>query len=813
MTDKPFSGHEEILKLNRLLRTIMEINQSMVKAAGGKSLLRDACRILGQRGGFKMSWVALRSTNGKRLTPAAYWGVGEDLAAEVINRLQTGAGASGPTWTAIQMRQPIVYPDVTEDPTIGDWREFCEKYHIRSAAGFPLRYRDEVLGALLVYSSEAHRFGEEEIQLLDELADDLAYALRVIEERRGRKASDRQLRESERRYRLLFEQSLAGVFLTNLSGRVLDCNDAAAKLLGFDRPADLKGRNIREFYADPGRREDLLSELERSGKLSNIPLKLRKRNSETIWVLESVSMFQPEGENEPMLMGTVLDLTRQVEARRRLEQLAAAVEQAPDAIIVADNKARIQYVNSAFTEITGYSRDEALGKGPLFLRHGLVDRNVLKELKTALGKGEGWKGTFENRRRDGRVYADSTALSPVRDDDGNITHYVAVKRDISREKALETKLLQAQKLEALGRLAGGVAHDFNNVLTAITSFAELSLAVDGVPVEVKHHLEEIMRASGRASEIARRLLVFGRPQPVSAARIDLNEVVRSMGTLLERLIGEQVVLKFRSGQGPLAVYADPVQLEQVILNLVVNARDAMPDGGEIAIETAGATVPDAEDGAAPPGSYAVLSVGDTGVGMSPETQDRIFEPFYTTKSLGKGTGLGLATVHGIVRESGGFIRVYSKEGRGTIFKVLFPLAGEDPEPPTDGRFSEAEKHPLRGRCILLVEDERQVREATVEALEALGCRVLAAAGIGEGLALFKAHHHEVDLLLTDMMLPDGTGMELYRELLQFQDPPRAVFMSGYSREEIPREYHADFLPKPFTVSALAAKLREIWRES
>jgi two-component system, cell cycle sensor histidine kinase and response regulator CckA len=386
--------------------------------------------------------------------------------------------------------------------------------------------------------------------------------------------------------------------------------------------------------------------------------------------------------------------------------------------------------------------------------------------------------------------------------------------DVSDRKRLEQQLIQSQKMEAVGRLAGGVAHDFNNLLTAISGYNELVLSQLPPGDPRRGHAEEIRRAADRAAGLTQQLLAYSRRQVLEPKVLDLNAVVSSMEKMLRRLIGEDVELATMQQPGLWPVRADPGQLEQVVLNLAVNARDAMPRGGRLQIATGNVAVDAASalSGVAlVPGDYAVLTVADNGLGMTPEVKARLFEPFFTTKEKGKGTGLGLSTVYGIVKQSGGYIWVDSEPGRGTAFRVYLPRCHAEPdrlEPPP----ASPESTTAGSETILLVEDEPEVRNLVEKLLAMQGYTVLVAASPSEALQLCEKERRRIDLLLTDVVMPDMSGRELARRLEPSRPEMRVLYMSGYTEDAIGRHGVLDpeiaFLQKPFSPDALARKVRE-----
>jgi PAS domain S-box-containing protein len=504
---------------------------------------------------------------------------------------------------------------------------------------------------------------------------------------------------------------------------------------------------------------------------------------------------------------------RRVEAER--ERLAEAVEQAGEMIMITDARGVIQYVNPAFETTTGWTRGEIVGQNPRVLKSEEHDASFFRTLWETISSGRVWRGRLVNKRKDGQRYTEEGTISPVRDATGAIASYVAVKRDITRDLELQAQFLQAQRMEGIGRLAGGIAHDFNNLLSVILTYTDFALKASRGNGPLEADLEEVLRAADRAVALTRQLLAFSRKQLLQPVPLDLNGVATGIEKMLRRMLGEDV--RFAQVLAPDlgVVRADPGQIEQVIMNLAVNARDAMPTGGQLTLETSNVEIDEEYAGrhlALKPGPYVQLAVTDTGCGMDEPTRARLFEPFFTTKDKGKGTGLGLSTVYGIVKQSGGDIWVYSEVGRGTTFKIYFPrelsaTAVAAPRAPASvGQVTGTE-------TVLVVEDEEVLRRASRRALEVAGYTVLAAADGDEALQLAARHAGKLDLLLTDVVLPRVSGQALARELAATWPTIKVLFTSGYTDDTIVHhgvlEPGVHFLSKPFTAADLTRKVREV----
>jgi PAS domain S-box-containing protein len=512
------------------------------------------------------------------------------------------------------------------------------------------------------------------------------------------------------------------------------------------------------------------------------------------------------------LAGIAVERERRVEALRRSEDLLASVNRnVNEGLYRRAADGGLVYVNPAFARMFGYDSSEAVLADPDGMRY--VDPERRDEVRRALAEhGRVQNEEIRFQRRDASLFWGLVSITGVHGEEGTLTHEDGVIADVTARKVLEEQFRQAQKMEAVGKLAGGVAHDFNNLLTVVLGYAE-EIGASCEPADSVHgHAREIQRAARRGAGLTRQLLAYSRQQLLRPQVLDLTEVVDELGGMLRRLIGEDVRLVTRHASGRLWVRVDKSQLEQVIVNLAVNARDAMPSGGRLFVETSAIMVGEAEAGALAdlqPGIYAAVSVLDTGVGMSAEVRGRAFDPFFTTKGPGQGSGLGLSTVLGIVKQSGGAVWLESTEGRGTVAWIYFPRLGEPPVRVGEVA-EEASSGPIEG-TILLAEDEPAVRMLAQEVLGRAGYRVLAAEDGEEALAVSRGHGGTVDLLVTDIVMPNLGGRELAARLVVERPGIRVLFMSGYPNDA--RDFGelagftGDLLRKPFSLRELVERVR------
>jgi two-component system, cell cycle sensor histidine kinase and response regulator CckA len=633
---------------------------------------------------------------------------------------------------------------------------------------------------------------------------------RDITERQRREEA---LRESEVRFRTLSEAALEGIAVTD-EGRIVDGNSRLGAMLGYERQ-ELLGRSVMDFVA-PEHREVVRAHFRSGSPAFYQHLAMRRDGS--VFPVEVQARTLPF-DGRPMRVTAIRDVSERLAAdaalRRSEEQYRTLVDGLRDVIFALGADGTVTALNPAFEEITGWRREEWLGKPFAMILHPDDVAVAGTSLHALLADVPRPTLRLRIRTREGG-YRIGEIRTSVQRRDGVLAGVLGVARDITDLVALEEQYRQAQKMEAVGRLAGGVAHDFNNLLTVMTSYTHLALL--GLPPgdPRRHLIEEIREAAERAATLTRQLLAFSRRQVLQPKVLDLNRVVAGAEALLRRLIGEDVslVLELEPGLGP--VKADASQLEQILMNLAVNARDAMSQGGTLTFATSSVVVATAaeaaERGVPAPGRWAQLRVTDTGTGMDAESRRHAFEPFFTTKEPGQGTGLGLATVYGIVQQSGGVIALESEPGRGTTFRIHLPQVDEPVaavEAPRPGRPAARPNT----ETVLLVEDEPAVRTVALEALRARGYTVLDAADAASATKVAEQHAGPIALLVTDVVMPGISGRALADRLVALRPQLRVLFISGYAGDELHLrgvlEDGLNFLQKPFTPDELAGKVRAV----
>ena len=508
------------------------------------------------------------------------------------------------------------------------------------------------------------------------------------------------------------------------------------------------------------------------------------------------------------------------EGNRQLELQATALQAAANGIVITDATGKIVWHNPAFSRLTGYSGTELVGSSTALFKSGKHDREFYQRLWSTISAGQVWAGEMVNRRKDGSLYTSEMTITPVRGQSGATTHYVAIQQDLSIRCELESQLRQAQKMEAVGQLAGGVAHDFNNMLAVIRGNADLLLMHPGqFKPQGLECLKQISCATDRAAALTRQLLAFSRKQVLDCRPLDLCDVISDLTKMLKRIIGETIALECQyAGKLP-RVEADIGMLEQILVNLVVNARDAMPAGGKLIIRTESVELGETSASShaeARPGRYVCLSVTDTGTGIAPEHLALVFDPFFTTKEPGHGTGLGLSTVYGIAKQHKGWVEVSSKPGAGARFSVFLPVSsnvGTDRSNGTTPTATDPEP-PGGSEAILLVEDDESVRAVIRRVLEGAGYKVVETSNASEALTAWEDRDSRFELLLTDVILPGRiSGLELAMQLRQSSREVGIVFLSGYARDVLSKDpgflgrFKFTFLQKPVSSRGLLQAVR------
>jgi len=771
-----------------------------------------------------MVWIGKPEADSKRLLPVAHSGVDADCLQRFQITWDEGPTGQGPAGIAMRERHPVVFDDLATDP-----RFALRKDHVLASGGasitsIPLIHQERIFGVLTVKADRPHAFDPEEVELLSNLAADLARALQSLENEAARKRAEEALRASEEKFRLAFQTSPDAINLNRVhDGMYLDSNEGFFKITGYSRE-DVVGKTSLELsiWDDPGDRERLVAALEREGFVENMEARFRGKDGRILIGLMSARVLRID--HEDVLLSITRDITERKQAEMALQESEERFSKFFRASPVGTSISRLsdgQFadVNDAFLGLFGYTREEVIGQN--VLKMGMwacpEDRAKMVEILQEQGGIRDFETRF--RRKSGEIM-DVVVSAEVIELAGHpyilgLTHDITErKRGEKERKKLEEQLFQAQKMESVGRLAGGVAHDFNNMLGVIIGRAEMALEQDVPTDKYQHNLKEILKAGLRSADLTRQLLAFARKQTAIPKILDLNDTISGTLKMLRRLIGEDIELFWIPELDLWKVKIDPSQVDQILANLVVNARDAISGVGAITLRTENLVIDDSNTVETPefiPGEYVLLTIGDTGEGMSQEVRENIFEPFFTTKELGKGTGLGLSTVYGIVRQNDGFIYVASEPGKGTTFKIYLPRF--EVETAEDLPDEVAGKPPTGTETILVVEDDEAILNLSKMILEKLGYTVLAAQTPVHAINLVQDHPGELHLLITDVVMPEMNGRALAEQLGAIRANLKCLYMSGYTADVIAHrgilEEGVDFIQKPFGSNDLATKVRQV----
>jgi len=642
---------------------------------------------------------------------------------------------------------------------------------------------------------------------------DICGAVLIFRDITARKKREFAVEAADQLRDFIYQGNLAGIVHTTVDGRILDCNDALVRMLGYSSVKELRGIRVPQLYYEPSERDGLLRRVSVSREVREAEICFRRRDNSRCWVLLNIRLLDPQpGQVGGTLVSTVIDITErklwEESLRQSQERFSAFMRHLPGIAFIKDLTGKYVYYNEASwpqfrkrpEEIVG-GMDEDIWPVEDAARHRESDASVI-------ASGRPVEFVEPATHADGLHWWLIYKFPIV--EDAKVALVGGIGIDITERRLLEEQLTQARKMEALGRLAGGVAHDFNNLLTVISGYGQLALESLGnaPPERLTSYMQEILNSARRASGMTGQLLAFSRRQVVQPKVLDLRDLLRNMERLLQRMIGEHVDLSVRCGPDPCLIRADAHQMEQVLMNLAGNARDAMPLGGMIEMECG--ILPEPLERPGFPPLSVMLEVRDNGIGMDDATKARMFEPFFTSKDKGKGTGLGLSTVYGVISQAGGNIDVESEPGQGSRFRILFPLAAgqaeELPPRPDDGA-------PVGLETVLLVEDEPGVRALAETVLKKLGYKVLVADGGEAALKIWRERRGSIDVLVTDVIMPQMSGSDLAHKLREMNPRLKILFMSGYTDDMIASHGvlagETQLIQKPFTADALGRKLRAV----
>jgi len=830
--------NKELRRLNRALHALSACNQALAEAVSEQELLQQICDVIVRMGAYRFAWIGYAQPDeAKTVMPVALAGHETGYLSKIHITWSEEPSGKGSVGTAIRENRACVIADTETDPRFAPWRAAALQRGYLSMIALPLRVAGASFGALAIYSDQKGSFESSEVELLTEMANNLAYGITAIRSQEEGRRATVALREAEAKYRQLVEQvpAISYVAEAGVHGRFLYLSPQVKTILGY-RPEDCMADP--DFWWNHLNPEDhptaMLEDMWEEGRPFQVEYRMRRQDGQEVWLRdEAVIILDPET-GKRLTRGMLIDITERKIAdealRQSEERYRMFVTQSAEGIfrmeynppvpchLTIDEQLALGLKNGYMAECNDamarmYGRKSAqdlIGK-PLtdfLILHDPVTRRFMEKYVEA-----GYQITDEESREvdaqgQKKIFRNTMIGMVV---NGHWVRTWGITRDVTERMHLEEQLRNAQQLEAIGRLAGGVAHDFNNILSIIMGHGELLLATSGVDERARNGLEQIRRAADRAASLTQQLLAFSRKQVLQPKVLDLNESVADVQKMLSRVIGEDIELIASLHPSLVSVKADPGQVEQVLMNLAVNARDAMPHGGRLIMETSNVEInaEQARDLELAVGRYVMLKVIDSGQGMDAATAAHVFEPFFTTKPMGKGTGLGLATVYGIVKQSGGSIQMRTEAGSGTEFRIYLPAA--------DGGVGQrqapiAEEAMLGGsETILLAEDEPDLRELTRIFLEGYGYKVLAASSAEQAIQTAEIFKEKIDLLLTDVIMPGMSGRQLAEKILGTRAQTKVVYMTGYTDDMVVQhkvlEPGVKLLQKPFTKIDLALKVR------
>lgn len=791
---------------NRLQQQVVvaELGRFALRSADLNLLMQEATRVIAETSGTELSSVMKLLPGGKSLKLWA--GVG--WINGVVDRVTVSAENGSAEAHILTSNTPVLVQDLPNDARF-KVPELLQEHGVVSSLSVVIHGRERPLGILGVYATKRRHFSSDDMSFLVSISNLLAAAIE-------NKETENALRASDEQFRAFMDNSPASSFIQDEEGRYLYVNPTWYQQFKT-HPLDWQGKTDDEFW--PRETAVMFRASSKKCLLLNTAIQLEetawtKSGDERTWLVMKFPII--EGDKR-RVGGIAWDITsrKQTEDALRLRDRALAV--ATEGLVISDAghpEIPIVYVSPGFERLTGYIAEEVLGRNCRFLQGVDTDPAAVDQLRKAIKAGERCSIELLNYRKDGTTFWNGLSISPVKNAAGLLTHFVGVQSDVTSRRKLEAQLRQSQKMDAFGQLAGGVAHDFNNLLTVINGYSGLLLDVMLQGDPSRDMIAEIYAAGERSAGLTRQLLAFSRQQIFTVKILNLNEIVIEIDKLLRRLIGEDVHLTLTLDTALWMVLADAGQIEQVLLNLAVNARDAMPHGGQLTIETRNIDLDEnhvRKYADAHTGPHVQISVTDTGCGMSPDIVARVFEPFFTTKAPGKGTGLGLATVYGIVKQSGGHIGIHSEVGVGTTFKVYLPQAAHAVVEAT--LQSKAPIAPRGTETILLVEDEDAVRILTRRILVSYGYTVLEAAEGDQAVRMASDYDGPINLLITDVVMPGLGGRAVSEQISALYPGILVLFLSGYTDDAVIRHgvlrEGMNFLSKPFSPFALAEKVRRI----
>jgi PAS domain S-box-containing protein len=809
----------EILRLNRLYAVLSHVNQTLIRAVTKEELFRQVCKIAVENAGFQAVVIAWLDPETKAVLPVAHAGGPESALQNIKVFADSRPEGHGPTGTAVREGKPCVINDVLADPRTALWHDQSREAGVHSAGSFPIRVGGAVRGTLSLYANEVNVFREKEIALLSTVAENISSALDGFEETKRKQKAEALLKSSQESNGVVLHETGQAVFDCNLASGVISWNGASREVLGHiledTQPLTV---SVWRQSVHPDDRDKLARTVDRAIKQRHryqIEYRVRCKDGVYEFVEERGSFFADAVSETHRLLGTISNISERKAFEEHLREQARLLDLAHDAILVLDLNDNILYWNSGAQRMYGWTAEQALGrKAEELLR---PDAAITVEARRRVMERDEWSGEITHLTKDGVNVLAESRLTLVRDRQGNPKSILSINTDITERKKLETQFLRAQRIESIGILASGIAHDLNNVFAPIIMAGELleSNAPENNPSQL-HRL--IQSSAHRGAELVQQICAFCRGVDGRRSRIQVGPIIRDLQHILTETLPKSIRIQVDVPKGLWAVVADPTQIYQVLLNLCVNARDAMAAGGALTISVentlrqahSGFSAQDRGDSS----HYLRLVVSDTGTGIPENIREKIFDPFFTTKEPGKGTGLGLSTTMGIIKSHGGFINLYSEPGKGTSFNIYLPAQGESNTSVLTMR--EAELPRGNGELVLVVDDENSIRAVATQTLQAFGYRVICAKDGAEALDLYSRQADEIAAVLVDVMMPVMDGMAAIQALSTFNAGIKIIAASGLSPEahgiKVSQGPVKAFLHKPYSSQSLLTTLHHLFKK-
>ncbi|EEF59649.1 hybrid sensor histidine kinase/response regulator [Pedosphaera parvula] len=815
---------KELQRVNRALRLVCETNKTLAQSSDVGTWLDRVCRTAVEVGGYRMAWVGFAEQNERRsVRPVACAGFESGYLESANITWADEPRGRGPVGTSIRTGEFCVTRNIPEDPAFHPWREQAVLRGYNSSIALPLRNNGRVFGTLSMYAEEVDAFESKEVEILKQLAEDLAFGLTVVLRTRAeRRSAMEALEESQRKLEQAQRIAHVGHWERDLKTGLITCSDEIYRILGLEPQPGKLYRSEFLKLVHPEDRDRLVAEVDEATRLSqhfDVEYRIIRPDGGVRFLHSQGSVMRGDTKKSDRVFGIAQDITqrkRAIEALMESEQRFRQVTESIDEVFWLTNLDRNEtiYISPAYERIWGRTC-ESLYKSPQSWLEAVhpEDQARVKEAFQKFQKTGSFEQEFRILRPDGVQRWIHDRGFPVRDKQGNLYRLAGVAEDITERKELEKQFLRAQRMESIGTLAGGIAHDLNNMLAPILMTCELMKME--LPGEENQQLIAMIEGNAkRGSELVKQVLSFARGVEGCYLSLQPRHLIREIASIIGETFPKSIRIQTRIAENLWPLSGDPTQLHQVMLNLSLNARDAMPSGGDLTITAENIEIDAANrpmNLQAKPGSYVVIKVTDTGTGIAPEMREKIFDPFFTTKEVGEGTGLGLSTALGIVKSHSGFINVYSEPGKGSTFEVWLPakvardLAASGIE--------EARMPHGRGELLLVIDDEASVRTITKQTLEAYGYNVLTAADGADAVAVFAQHKDEIKLALTDMIMPVMDGSVLIPVLKKINPAVEIIAVSGLSTSEHRARAMATgakhFLPKPYTAETLLNTLDEM----